>query len=116
MVEETQTSLPMTPATNNNGSADGGGSLTQNIMIANAFESDSSEENDKISEMRNTLNKQQKQITTLINDTLFWKTKVILHLSKILNRLMKLKTQLVTLNKQKKSRREVRASKQSKIK
>lgn len=79
MVEETQVSLPVTPATNNNASADGVGSAaSQNTLIANAFESDSSEENDKIDEMRNTLNNQQKQITSLINDTLFWKTKVTL--------------------------------------
>jgi hypothetical protein len=60
MIEETQTSLPMTPATNNNGSAEGGsGNAAQNNMMANAFESDSSEEtaDDKITEMNATLNK-----------------------------------------------------------
>jgi len=60
MIEETQTSLPMTPATNNNGSAeDGSESAAKNNIMANAFESDSSEEtaDNKITEMNATLNK-----------------------------------------------------------
>ena len=49
-------------------------------MIAREFDagaSSESDEPDKISEMRATFNMQQRKIKQLMNDTLFWKTKVL---------------------------------------